>query len=193
MDRREALRSVAFLMGGTIIGAQAFLTGCQETTEQKVDHFNSLFSEQDILLMDEVGETIIPTTDTPGAKATGIGAFMAMMVLDCYDEQQQKAFRNGLNTIRENFEQKFGHSFEDGKPEERESFLGKVAQEVWPYYRNRKEGDPDHYFRMLKELTLLGYFTSEIGSNQALRYIQTPGRYEGCIPYEKGGKAWAQA
>ena len=193
MDRREALKNVAFLMGGTVIGAQAFLTGCQSTSEQIVDNFNSLFSQQDIELMDEVGETIIPTTDTPGAKATGIGPFMAVMVHDCYDEKQQKAFKQGLNTTRENFKKEFGHSFEEGSPEERATFLGKVAKEVGPYYRTKSEEDPDHYFRMLKELTLLGYFTSEIGSTQALKYNQTPGRYEGCIPYEKGDKAWAQA
>lgn len=193
MDRREALRNVAFLMGGTVIGAQAFLTGCQSTSEHKVDNFNSLFSQQDIVLMDEIGETIIPTTDTPGAKASEIGRFMAIMVLDCYDEQQQEAFRNGLNTLRRDFKLEFGHSFEDGSSDERVRFLSKLAQEVEPYYKIRQGGDPEHYFRMLKELTLLGYFTSEIGSTQALQYIQTPGRYDGCVPYKKGGKAWAQA
>jgi hypothetical protein len=58
--------------------------------------------------------------------------------------------------------------------------------------KNYKKKDmPVHYFRLLRELTVLGYFTSEIGAKQALRYIETPGRYEGCIPYTKGEKAWA--
>ena len=48
-----------------------------------------------------------------------------------------------------------------------------------------------HYFTMMKQLTLLGYFTSEIGSKQALRYNPVPGRYDGCAPYKKGDKAWA--
>ena len=50
---------------------------------------------------------------------------------------------------------------------------------------------PDHYFRMMKDLTLLGYFTSEVGATKALRYIETPGHYDSCIPYKKGDKAWA--
>ena len=54
-----------------------------------------------------------------------------------------------------------------------------------------KENPPRHYFRMMKELTLLGYFTSEIGQKQALNYNPVPGRYEGCIDYKKGDKAWA--
>jgi hypothetical protein len=52
---------------------------------------------------------------------------------------------------------------------------------------------PNHYFRMMKELTLLGYFTSEVGATKALRYIETPGHYDGCMPYKKGDKAWADA
>ena len=55
----------------------------------------------------------------------------------------------------------------------------------------KKKEDPAHYFRMMKELTILGYFTSEIGATQALRYVAVPGRYEGCVPYTKGEKAWA--
>jgi hypothetical protein len=59
------------------------------------------------------------------------------------------------------------------------------------YNETKKEADPNHYFGMMKQLTLLGYFTSEIGATQALRYIAIPGKYEGCVPYKKGDKAWA--
>jgi hypothetical protein len=50
---------------------------------------------------------------------------------------------------------------------------------------------PSHYFRMMKELALLGYFTSEIGCTQAQRYVETPGHYDPCVPYTPGQKAWA--
>ena len=64
-----------------------------------------------------------------------------------------------------------------------------LAQHAGTYKRNQSE-DP-HYFGMMKQLTLWGYFTSKPGATQALRYIAVPGRYEGCIPYKKGDKAWA--
>ncbi|MEP7253617.1 MAG: gluconate 2-dehydrogenase subunit 3 family protein, partial [Ginsengibacter sp.] len=51
--------------------------------------------------------------------------------------------------------------------------------------------NPNYYFILMKQLTLLGYYTSEIGCTQAMRYIETPGRYDGCVPYAKGDKAWA--
>jgi hypothetical protein len=50
---------------------------------------------------------------------------------------------------------------------------------------------PAHYFRMMKELALLGYFTSEIGYTQAMRYVETPGRFDPCVPYAPGEQAWA--
>jgi hypothetical protein len=50
---------------------------------------------------------------------------------------------------------------------------------------------PAHYFRMMKELALLGYFTSEIGYNKAMRYVESPGRFDPCVPYTKGEPAWA--
>jgi hypothetical protein len=55
----------------------------------------------------------------------------------------------------------------------------------------REEAAPAHYFRMMKELALLGYFTSEIGCTQAQRYVESPGRFDPCVPYHPGEKAWA--
>jgi hypothetical protein len=53
------------------------------------------------------------------------------------------------------------------------------------------EDAPAHYFRMMKELALLGYFTSEIGYTQAMRYRETPGRYDPDVPHAPGDKSWA--
>ncbi len=50
---------------------------------------------------------------------------------------------------------------------------------------------PAHYFRMMKELALLGFFTSKIGCTQALRYVEAPGRFDPCLPYTPGEPAWA--
>jgi hypothetical protein len=190
MDRREALKKVALIMGSTVIGTQAFLSSCQSENKNKAEETNLLFNQSDVALMDEIGETIIPTTDTPGAKAARVGNFMAIMIPDCYEEKDQKGFRKGLDKIHKDFQAQFGYSFIEGKPEERHRFLNRLDEEVLFYSETKKDEDPEHYFRIMKELTLLGYFTSEIGSTQALRYIQTPGRYDACVPYN-GDRAWA--
>jgi hypothetical protein len=76
-------------------------------------------------------------------------------------------------------------------PEQRTDLLNEINKELKVYNEGKKERDPNHYFAMLKQLTLLGYFTSEIGATQALRYVAVPGKYEGCVPYKKGDRAWA--
>lgn len=191
MNRREAIKAVSVLMGGTaVVGANAFLSGCSVKPDERV---NSLFLESDVALMDEIGETIIPTTDTPGAKAVGIGGFMAMMVLDCYEAKDQQAFTEGLQKMKLDFSNEFGDDFLEADPKDRLAFLNKLDQEQKDYSKQaaRDKSKPDHYFKMMKELTLLGYFSSEVGCTQARRYIETPGRYEGCVDYKKGDKAWA--
>lgn len=190
MNRRDAIKAVSVIMGGTVVGANAFLSGCSVEKDERV---NALFLESDVALLDEIGDTIIPTTDTPGAKAVGIGGFMAMMVLDCYEEKDQKAFTEGLAKLKADFEEKHGDSFDEAPIQTRTAFLNALDKEQREYSEANKE-NPEaapHYFRLMKELTLLGYFTSEVGCTQARRYVETPGRYEGCIDYKKGDKAWA--
>lgn len=187
MNRREALKNVALMLGGTVINSQAFLAGCS-TRDQTAKY--ELFTRSEVELLDEIAETIIPATDTPGAKAAEVGSFMAMMVPDCYSKKNQESFHEGIEKIRRDFQTEFGHSFMDGQPEERRGFLNNLDAEIHSYNETKKEDDPVHYFRIMKELTLLGYFTSEIGCTQARRYKQTPGRYEACTDYTAGERAW---
>lgn len=188
MNRREALERVALVLGGTVIGGAAFLQGCK-TGDSKAAGF-SLTQEQ-IAFLDEVAETIIPTTNTPGAKAAKVGAFMNVMVTDCYEPKDQKIFTEGIALIDESSKALFGKTFMEISPEQRTRLLNQVNKELKAYNDTKQEKDPNHYFGMMKQLTLLGYFTSEVGATQALRYVAVPGKYEGCIPYAKGDKAWA--
>lgn len=183
MNRRDALKSVVLMMGGTMIGATAILTGC--APEHQIKDLN--FTPEDLAFLDEIGETIIPTTDTPGAKATKIGEFMQMMIKDCYDADQQKAFIDGVNAIRKDFKAEKGSDFVTASSEDRLTFLNSMLEKF------KASGDERQpiVINMLRDLTVLGYFTSEIGATQALRYEEVPGRYEGCIDYNKGDKAWA--
>jgi hypothetical protein len=156
-----------------------------------------------------VGETIIPTTTTPGAKATKIGEFMKIMVTDCYTTDQQKVFADGLAGLNAACEKVNGKSFMDCNADQRKSFLIALEKEAKEYNKQRdekekeakekakKDMDPNfvgassHYYTMMKQLTLFGYFSSEIGSKQALRWLPIPGKYDGALPYKKGDKAWA--
>jgi hypothetical protein len=190
MDRREALSRVALILGGTIIGANVFLEGCKPADKKAMTGLD--FQPEDIAYLDEVGETILPTTaSSPGAKAAGVGTFMTVMVKDCYEEKDQKVFTEGMQKLEDASKKKHGKYFMESTPEQRHALLVELDNEQKEYAKNKKKEDANHYFRMMKELTLLGYFTSEIGATKAMRYIESPGRYEACIPYKKGDKAWS--
>lgn len=189
MNRREALSRVALIMGGTIVGANIFLEGCKPADKKAADL--AQFTPEEVAYLDEIAETIIPQTDTPGAKAAKVGAFMTVMVKDCYTEDDQRIFREGMEKINDAADKKFDKSFMNLAPAQRHELLVAIDNEQKEYAKNKKDDQPNHYFRLMKELTLLGYFTSEPGATQALRYIESPGRYDGCVPYTKGEKAWA--
>jgi len=88
MDRRELLKMIAVLTGGAVVGAEVFLTGCKNTETTS----GTTFSEADVPYLDEIAETILPATSTPGAKAARVGQFMTVIVNDCYEEGDQKNF-----------------------------------------------------------------------------------------------------
>src|SRR5690606_25160461 len=109
MNRREAISAVGILLGGTIIGADFFLSGCK--TDQKKSGVR-VFSKEDIAYLDEIAETILPdTSSSPGAKAAGVGAFMTVMVNDCYEEKNQHIFFEGMNALNEACQKKFSTPF----------------------------------------------------------------------------------
>jgi hypothetical protein len=186
INRREALSRVAIIMGGTILGADAFASGIRISTT------NIALTKMDIAFLNEVAETILPKTKTPGAKEANVGAFMQIMVNDCYETKDQEIFMQGMSELQfKASKAKMGKAFMEATPEERTAFLTELDKEAKEYQSNKKKEDPTHYFTMMKQMTLSGLFTSKIGATEVLRYIAVPGKYEGCVPYTKGEKAWA--
>ena len=233
INRREAIRRVSALLGGiALVGGSSLLNGCRPGDEPNTD---APFTAEEIAYLDEIADTILPETSTPGAKAARTGAFMAMMVTETYDAGDRRIFRDGLRELdRLSKQDNAGASFMTATPQQRLALLQKIDREQYAHSRaretatRRKAGLPDlppdarpaqetlpdrpgeldaasnvgaataitadtpaHYFRMMKELALLGYFTSEIGCTQAQRYTETPGRYDPCVPYQPGEKSWA--
>ena len=92
MNRREAVQYISLLLGGTIIGSNYFLEGCKSKTGVSM-----VFTPEDISFLDEVADTILPATKTPGAKAAKVGQFMTVMVNDCYEAADQKIFHEGMS------------------------------------------------------------------------------------------------
>lgn len=188
MNRRDAVSRVALLLGGSLIGAEFFLSGCKSGST--VDTKN-LFDKNTQLYLNEIAETILPATATPGAKAANVGQFMAVIVRDCYTEKDQEVFKKGLITLDETCEKQYKKKFMEASVADRTALLVALDKEQGEYNKKKDKKDPNHYFTMIKQLTLLGFFTSEVGCTKALRYDPVPGKYIGDYPYKKGDRAWA--
>jgi hypothetical protein len=205
--RREALQYVAALLGGVALsGGERLLALSFDDGAIAVaaEQGTSLFAAADVAMLDEIAETILPETSTPGAKAAKTGAFMALMVTEAYDARQQQVFRAGLGQVDEACRAAHGVPFLQATPAQRLTVVEaldreqKAAMDARTPARTTRApaapGAPDepaHYFRMMKELTLLGYFTSEIGYTKAMRYRESPGRFDPCAPHAPGDKIWA--
>jgi hypothetical protein len=187
IDRREAIRRVTALLGGiAFVGGTGLLEASERLPRAAVKRQGvGKFTQQDVALLDEIADTILPETKTPGAKAAQVGAFMALMVTDTYTDRNQDVFRAGMQQLN-------AASFPTLTPAQRLAALELLDREQKAYMDARRGNDtPPHFFRMMKELTLFGYFTSEIGCTQAQRYVEAPGAFEPCLPYTPGDRAWA--
>ena len=133
MQRREAVQYISLLLGGTIIGANYFLEGCKSKTGISTD-----FTPETIALLDEVADTILPPTKTPGAKAAKVGQFMTVMVNDCYEAPDQKIFHEGISKLDEASNKKNGKSFMESTPQERHDLLVDLDKESKAARRKQK-------------------------------------------------------
>jgi hypothetical protein len=207
MTRREVIQQVAAMLGGAALVGGDQLLACSiddEALARAMTQGAGPFTAADVAQLDEIAETILPETSTPGAKAAKTGAFMALMVTDVYTDRSRQVFRDGMRSVDEACRRAHGTAFVQATPAQRLAVLQELDREQQqvmdartPAPANRapapasNSDEPAHYFRMMKELALLGYFTSEIGCTKALRYIEAPGKFDPCAPHAPGDRIWA--
>ncbi len=209
MNRRDALLRVATMVGATMtlpaLGSSALADTLEASAAQRVATGKPVLftAEQDALVAD-LADVIIPTTNTPGAKAAKVNEIIDVVLKDCYKKPEQQAFIDGLTMTQKLSQDSYGKAFsqldnnqkielmkklEANAKQERASMTRTSDQQDVQIPKEKRNITP--FFAMLKDLTLMGYFTSEIGCTQALEYVAIPGRYDGCVPLKPGQKAWA--
>jgi len=175
IPRRDALQRLTLLLGGAL---SAQLTAGLMGQVINLGPSVSVSAEQQKLLA-EAADTIIPNTDTPGAKEAGAEQFIVRVLRDCYVREEQEKFYAGLAKLEEDSREQYHKGFAELDAAQRKELMTKTA-------KSNKA-----FFLRLKELTVTGYFCSEIGASKALEYLPIPGRFEGDVPYQAGQKAWA--
>jgi hypothetical protein len=177
MKRRTVIRNFVFISAGV-----AVLPYCKEeagkvSIELKKIKINA---DQEKLLA-AITETIIPTTETPGAKEVSAHIFALTMIDDCATDEEQEKFLKGLHQFEELTKKKFGRSFVKSSPAEKEQVLKDI---------HKKEGVSEElsaFLDAIKGLTLQSYMSSEYYMKNVQKFEMAPGRYHGCDPIKKIG------
>jgi Gluconate 2-dehydrogenase subunit 3 len=180
-SRREAIKKVALLVGGTVMLPDLLKAWGNLTIENTTLQLTAAEGE----LLAEISETIIPATNTPGAKAAGVPQFVEKLMADIWEPTDRKLIMDGIAAIDAYAKSSQGKGFVACNKEQRIA----VLQHFEGMYHKDKNSFPA--WMPMKRVITMGYFTSEIGATQTLRYEPVPGRYDGAFPYKKSDRAWA--
>lgn len=180
-SRRQALVGATLTFGalwGSLVLPTAALGQTTLTWTPKV-----LTSAQAQVLEVAV-ELIMPATDTPGAREAGVARFIDRAMANFYDPDQVKRLQDGLDRMQGDARSSFGADFT--------ALSGSQQTELLTRYDAEAARLPlSHFFALMKQATLIGFFTSETGATRTLRYDPVPGDYRGCVPMKEIGRAWA--
>ena len=182
IDRREALGGI-----GAIFGA-ALIPPLQRAIAQDADPGmgpqNVIFSDAQRALVDELVERIIPTTDTPGAMEAGVTSYIEMIVDEFYQPDERGGFLRDLQAVDNYAMERYGAPFTGLEHEQQDAIISLAEQQ-------QLDGAGNSFFDTIKQLTVTGYYTSEIGMTVERVYLPVPGRYDGAHPYTDGDRLFS--
>ncbi len=189
MKRRKAIGTILLAGGATAAG----VAGYEWYELARSPDRNYLFSRKSLLA--DLAETIIPATDTPGAKEAGAVEYMLQLLNECTDNKTLNRFVEGLQELEEYTLKQYKRSFTDCNDSEKETVLAYFSKKTGTGFvlldkvKTRVTGKS--FFETLKSYSVQGYCISEKGASMGMRYIAVPGKYLACIPLEPNQKAWA--
>ena len=198
IDRREMLRRVGILFGGAlsapaVLGILSGYSASAQASSQ-ADARRGLLTPDQFGLVTEITEILIPRTDTPGASDVGVPAFIDTLLAAVYATEHQQRYLLGLTEFEAGAFTRHGRPFLELEPQTRVEFVTEALTRALqsdngqpPAWENRP------FILMTKELTLLGFFTSEAGATRVLQYDPVPGPFEACLPLAEtgNGRTWA--
>lgn len=170
MERRIAIKQLALASGG-LLGLPAWANAWTQTS---IQNSHSVLAPTQTDLLADLIDTLIPASDTPGAKALGVPDFVQRMLADCYEPPVQQQVKDGLNAVDSAARLRFGQSFSACTASQRTDVLKTI--ETAP------EATLRSFFGLVKTLTIQGYTTSEYVMTNFLNYNMIPGHYYGCVP-----------
>ena len=182
MDRREALGGIGVLFGGALILPlqRAIAAGADPGMGPR----NVIFSDAQRGLVDALCERIIPATDSPGAREAGVTSYIEMIVDEYYAPDEREGILRDLQIVDAYARERYRASFANLAAEQQDAVVSLAEQ-------HQLDGAGDTFFDTIKQLTVTGYYTSEIGMTVERVYVPIPGRYDGAYPYAEVGRLYS--
>jgi hypothetical protein len=189
VNRRDSLKALsavaAHALFPSVVAAAAESAAALETTGEPWSP--RWIAPARAAMLEALVDTVLPATDTPGAREARVHVFVDLALRDCYTAEEQQVFVTGLEALAGACQARHGRPFEACSPDERHALVAPLdAASYAP-----DTGPRGSFVRILKDLTLVGFFTSRIGATQVLAYEAVPGGYRGCLDLRPGQKAWA--
>jgi glucoside 3-dehydrogenase (cytochrome c) hitch-hiker subunit len=202
MNRREFLQCTAILISGVSASQLGFSLSAEQTTYlASAPDYNTTtvdyFTPAQRKIVAAMAETIIPRTDTPGAIDAGVPKYIELMVANWLNEEELAIFNAGMADIETRIPQEYGASFDQLSAAQQLEILEALEDEAsdsqWYDFGNtlREFISDAPFICQIKELTIWGFFTSEEGGSQVLRYDPMPMYFNGDIPLGKNDSSWS--
>jgi len=169
LNRRELIGYGSLLVGGSLsLTLAAYLMQDeQDPRASSVGYKLRFLNDMDAEFLAGICETIIPTTQTPGASEAGVVDFIDMMLSDWYPENESNGFKQDLHSLQDRCVDEEGSRLSDLSPSARLNFVSRLDKEA--IHARQQDGQSLPVFATIKELTLVGYYTSEIGLRDELK------------------------
>jgi len=190
LSRREALHRLTRLVGGVISAPalNALLAGCRAQAPGS-DWTPQALSAEQTELVGLLVDRILPTTDTPGARDVGVPAFIDLLLAQWAEPDDRTRFLEGLGALDAEANAAHGTGFRNTSADYQAATLERLDREAAS--ARADDVNPLPFFATLKEWTLVGYYTSEVGATQELQWLAIPGRYDADAPLNEVGRTWA--
>lgn len=190
MNRRDAVKRMTALLGCALSAptAAGILSGCTASTD--TGWAPTTLTDRQNEVVTAIAERIIPATDTPGAEAARVNRFIDAVLTESWFPEQVETFTAGVDAVDGRAREAFGGAFVDLSEDDQTALIAELDDEAFGAAAVIDREHPP-FFRLMKELTVVGYYTSEIGASEELQINLVPGRWEGCLPVSEVGRAWA--
>ncbi len=190
LSRRDAIQRLSQIAGGVLSAPllSALASGCR-AEPRSPEWTPEVLTMDQVELLEALVDVIVPATDTPGAREAGVVVFIDTVLSSWLDPEDRDRFLAGLAEIDTAAQASQGNAFRSLEPDRQLAFLTQLDADASS--AGGAGSGPPPFFAGLKQLTLVGYYTSEVGATQELQWMAVPGRYDGDLPLEEVGRTWA--